>query len=829
MRQVNARISKMASRATAPQMFFDGSKDKYDLWEARFLAHLHILNLTGTILHEPTDNCRTLQAEDMKKNADCYEELMRLIDHKSQSLISDAAKDGRKALKILKKHYSGNKQALIINLYTSLTKLRMADKETVMDYLLRAENIINSLTDAGETMSDELIIGVILGGLPDSFKALSLHANQNGDNVTITDFKRRLCEEAETIKTPQAGNGVMEADVTHGAETPFNSQKEDDTDVACCKCGMTGPKARKCFQNVWCGHCAQKQPPFKENGEQDDDQSHPVNLQHAKNEQSLNNIKLDRIMVDAGATLHIVNDFAKFKSFDDSFQAETHSVELADGTKCEGVAQRKGTAIVYLLDNAGKHHRAELRDALYISSYPHDIFSVARATNGGATITFKKGDSYMVTKDGSRFDISESRNLFYLPTVMKDVGECEVSHSVQTWHEILGHCNYDDLKKLQGVVKGMRITGTAVKPTRLCQVCMQTTIPQMRSGGPDQKAGKRLELVYTDLMGPMSTPSIEGYRYAQSFTDDYSGMIMVYFLKSKSDAVRTTRRFLADTVPYGEVKCICSDSGTEFASHDFQTLLAKYRIRHETSAAFSTRQNDTAERGWQTLDDVSTRLLLESRLPDMLWNYAVLTSAHVRNRRYCRHGKKTPYELFTRKQPNMSKLQKFGSVCFTYKQEGDNTDSGIEQGVFVGYDKYSPSYLVYYPDLNRVQKHKLVKFAVKTTMEEEVPASESYSECGFEGVATRDVNNFDDDNVENVLGQACELQTVCEDVQANGATETASQRYPPRKRKRPAHLQDYEVGPQPCMDFFNRAVCQFTQTYHEAMSTQWKDYMDEEM
>lgn len=832
-RQANARINKMASRATgvsAPQMFFDGSKDKYDLWEARFLSHLHILKLKETILHEATGNCTMLLAEDMKKNADCYDELIRLIDHKSQSLISDAAKDGRKALKILRKNYSGKRQALIINLYTSLTKLRMTDKETVVDYLLRAENIINSLKDAGEAMSDELIIGVILGGLPDSFEPLSVHVNQNGDTVTITDIKKRLCEEAQIIKTSQVANSVMKANVTQGTETPFNSQKENDTTVTCWKCGMKGPKARRCFQMFGghCNNCTQQQPPYKEKGEEDGDQTHPFNVKHAKNEQSLNNIKLDRIMVDAGATLHIVNDFAKFKSFDDSFQADTHSVRLADGTKCEGIAQRKGTAVVYLLDNAGQHRRAELQDALYISSYPHNIFSVARATNGGATITFQKGDSHMVTKDGSRFDISESRNLFYLPTVMKNVDKCEVSHNMQTWHEILGHCDYEDLKKLQGVVKGMRIAGSAVKPTRLCEVCMQRKIPQVRSGEPGQEADKPLELVRTDLMGPMSTPSIEGYRYAQSFTDDYSGMIMVYFLRSKSDAVRTTRRFLADTVPYGEVKCICSNSGTEFASRDFQALLTKYRIRHKTSAAFSTHQNDTAERGWQTLYDMSTSLLLESKLPDVLWNYAVQTSAYVRNRWYCRHMRKTPYELFTGKQPNMSKLQKFGSVCFTSEQERDNTDSGSEQGVFVGYDKYSPAYLVYYPDINRVQKHRLVKFAVKTSVEEEMPTPESYSECGCEGVATRDVNDFDD---ENVLGQVCKLQTVSEDIQPNRATETVSQRYPPRKRKRPAHLQDYEVGLEPCIDFCNKAFCEFPQTCHEAISTkmQWKDDMDEEM
>lgn len=95
-------------------------------------------------------------------------------------------------------------------------------------------------------------------------------------------------------------------------------------------------------------------------------------------------------MVDAGATSHIVSDITKFRSFDSSFQPENHSVELADGTKCSGMAQQRGTAVIYLIDDAGKQHTAQLRDALYMPSYPHDIFSVARATNGRATVIFKK-------------------------------------------------------------------------------------------------------------------------------------------------------------------------------------------------------------------------------------------------------------------------------------------------------------------------------------------------------------------------------------------------------------------------------------------------------
>ena len=80
----------MANRATgvpAPQLLFDGSEEKFDLWETRFLGCLHILKLKETVLREPDE----ASDEDRRKNADCYAELVRLIDDKSLSLIRHEA------------------------------------------------------------------------------------------------------------------------------------------------------------------------------------------------------------------------------------------------------------------------------------------------------------------------------------------------------------------------------------------------------------------------------------------------------------------------------------------------------------------------------------------------------------------------------------------------------------------------------------------------------------------------------------------------------------------------------------------------------------------
>lgn len=57
--------------------------------------------------------------------------------------------------------------------------MRMADSESVRDHIIRAENLITALRNAGKTMSGVLIIAMILDGLPDMFKPLVVQVTQN--------------------------------------------------------------------------------------------------------------------------------------------------------------------------------------------------------------------------------------------------------------------------------------------------------------------------------------------------------------------------------------------------------------------------------------------------------------------------------------------------------------------------------------------------------------------------------------------------------------------------------------------------------------------------
>ena len=79
--------------------------------------------------------------------------------------MREASDNRREALRILRDHYAGKGKPRIISLYTELTSLRKEQNEGVTDSIVRTEATVTALRNSGKTLSDGLIIAMVLKGL----------------------------------------------------------------------------------------------------------------------------------------------------------------------------------------------------------------------------------------------------------------------------------------------------------------------------------------------------------------------------------------------------------------------------------------------------------------------------------------------------------------------------------------------------------------------------------------------------------------------------------------------------------------------------------------
>ena len=137
------------------------------------------------------------------------------------------------------------------------------------------------------------------------------------------------------------------------------------------------------------------------------------------------------------------------------------------------------------------------------------------------------------------------------------------------------------------------ITSYLKTQTALCDTCLakKTTPGKRNTVHKPVKRGFVNEILYIDLVGPLSPPSPEGFKYILSMEDGFSRFVGLTGLKSKEGGEVAKKLYDEWVCKYGTPSSIHSDNGTEMVNTVMKQLADKFKIKLTNTPVYNPQSN----------------------------------------------------------------------------------------------------------------------------------------------------------------------------------------------------------------------------------------------
>ncbi|KAL0361400.1 UNVERIFIED_CONTAM: Retrovirus-related Pol polyprotein from transposon TNT 1-94 [Sesamum radiatum] len=240
--------------------------------------------------------------------------------------------------------------------------------------------------------------------------------------------------------------------------------------------------------------------------------------------------------------------------------------------------------------------------------------------------------------------------------------------NAQIWHARLDHISKDRIRRLVDT-KSLEIDDLDHLPT--CESCLKGKMTKKSFVGQSAIAEGLLDLVHTDVCGPLSIPARGGFSYCITFTDDHSWYGYLYLMRYKSEAFGRFKeyRLEVENQTNRKIKALQSDRGGKFIDY-----LKENGILSQWTPPGTPQLNGVAERRNRTLLDIVRPMMSFTELPPSFWGHALETAY----------------------------LRVWGSPAYVKRLVGDKLDPRSSLCRFVGYPKETAGYYFYDPTEQKV-------------------------------------------------------------------------------------------------------------------------------
>ena len=676
------------------------NSDNYQMWKFK-MEMLLSKDDTWDVL--TTDRPDVDNQEWDKKNRQARATIALLVEDEQLIHIKgeDTAKGMWNALRRLHESSSlNNKLYLLRKLYQS----KLTPEGDMQEHIRSVLEIVAQLRDLGEEIKDNHVTAILLCSLPESYNPLinALETRSEAE-LTLQLVKSRLSDEYKRRKE----------------QTSHRQESDTGAALKATDTKMPNWKAKLCFRCNRAGHFKRDCPLWR-NEQREKDPNQALITMMKNNDQAAwhgtfkvtDAVTNHKWYIDSGATSHMTNDREFFVELNPD---KKEAIYLADGscTTAEGTGHR----IVTCKNEDGQVLKIPMTDVLYVPGLNGGLISVRRLASKGLTTTFK-GDQCTI-QDGERViaTAKAGKHLYELDVVEQETKLCTHKHKncIHLWHRRLGHRHPDSIQELarRDLTKGFKLTGCP--NTLRCECCIKAKATRVTPPkASESRATRPIDLIHTDVCGPMRTTTPGGNKYILTFIDDYSRFTVTYLMKNKSEVFDKLKDYVTKVSNKFHRKPLVlrSDNGGEYTGFQVENTLRELGIEHQKTVPYTPEQNGVAERKNRSLTEMIRCMLTDSGLPEKYWGEAAQTATYLQNRLHSKATTKTPYELWHSRKPSIGHLKVFGSKAFAYipGEKRSKLQNRAIEGVFVGYADNTKGYRIIDPKTDKVTISSSVTF-----------------------------------------------------------------------------------------------------------------------
>jgi hypothetical protein len=289
-------------------------------------------------------------------------------------------------------------------------------------------------------------------------------------------------------------------------------------------------------------------------------------------------------IVDSGCSNHMTGDKEKLQNLTE--YKGNRVVVTANNSKLS-IAHVGNT----MVSNHYSDNDVSLQKVYHVLGMKKNLLSVSQLTSSGHFVLFGPQDvrvyhSLEIAEEplmkGQRLE-----SVYVMSAETAYIDKTRKNETADLWHLHLSHISYSKLAVMmkKSMLKGL--PQLEVRTDTVCAGCQYGKAHQLPYEESKFKAKKPLELVHSDVFGPVKQASISGMRYMVTFIDDFSRYVWVYFQKEKSETFSKFQEFKsAAEAEIGEkIRSLRTNNGGEYTSDEFSNYLLEHRIHHQFTCA----------------------------------------------------------------------------------------------------------------------------------------------------------------------------------------------------------------------------------------------------